>query len=53
MEIDKRWFDFAAAPEAMPAGLIHLDSNLCWCEPTIEADEIGEEVVIHRQVTWN
>ena len=53
MEIDKRWFDLAAAPVAMLAGLIHVDSNLCWCEPIIETDEIGEEIVIHRQVTWN
>jgi len=53
MEIDRRWFYPAAAPVAMPAGLIHLDSDLCWCEPIIEAEEIGEEIVIHRQVTWN
>lgn len=53
MEIDRRWFYPAAAPVAMPAGLIHLDSDLCWCEPIIEAEAIGEEIVIHRQVTWN
>jgi hypothetical protein len=53
MEIANRWFYPAAAPVAMPAGLIHLDSHSCWREPIIEADEIGEEIVIHRQVTWN
>jgi len=37
----------------LPVGLNHLDSDLCWCDPIIEVDEIGEEVVLHRQVCWN
>src|SRR6266550_4567527 len=43
----------AVVPIEMPVGLAHLDSDLCWCDPIIEVDEIGEEVVLHRQVTWN
>ncbi len=33
--------------------LAHLDSELCWCEPIIEVDENGNDVVIHSEVTWN
>lgn len=33
--------------------LTHVDSNFCWCEPVVEVDERGQEVVVHRQVTWN
>jgi hypothetical protein len=40
-------------PVGMPIGLTHLDSEFCWCEPIVETDESGEEVVIHRQVSWN
>lgn len=43
----------AIVPVEMPVGLKHLDSDLCWCDPIIEVDEIGEEVVLHRQVCWN
>jgi hypothetical protein len=24
-----------------------------WCDPIVELDENGTEVVLHRQVTWN
>ena len=40
-------------PVEMPVGLNHLNSELCWCDPIIEVNEIGEEVVLHRQVSWN
>ncbi len=43
----------AIVPVEMLIGLNHLDSELCWCDPIIGCDEIGEEVVLHRQVTWN
>ena len=26
---------------------------LCWCDPIIEVDAEGQELVLHRQVTWN
>jgi len=42
-----------ALPLEMPIGLVHVDSDLCWCDPITELDETGEEVVLHRQVTWN
>jgi len=47
------WFWPAVAPMEMPIGLNHLDSDFCWCDPIIEVDEGGHEVVLHRQVTWN
>jgi hypothetical protein len=37
-------------PVEMPVGLTHLDSDLCWCDPIVEADENGEHVLLHRQV---
>ena len=37
----------------MPIGLTQIDSDRCWCEPIIEMDENGEEVLVHKQVTWN
>jgi hypothetical protein len=43
----------ALMPVEMPIGLTHLDSELCWCDPTVEVDENGEHVLLHRQVTWN
>ena len=44
---------FPVLPIEMPVGLMHLDSDLCWCDPIIEVDDNGEEVVFHRQVIWN
>jgi len=41
------------APVEMPTGLGHLHSNVCWCDPIIEIDKNGQELVLHRQVTWN
>jgi hypothetical protein len=43
----------ALARVEMPVGLIHIDSDFCWCDPIIEADESGQQVALHRQVTWN
>jgi hypothetical protein len=43
----------AIAPVDTPIGLNHLDSDFCWCDPIVELDENGTEVVLHRQVTWN
>jgi hypothetical protein len=44
----------ALTPAEMPVGLIHLDSDFCWCDPLIEVDENGRQiVVVHRQVMWN
>ena len=53
MELDRSGLYPAAAPVEMPVGLNHLDSPGCWCDPFVETDESGEEVVLHRQVTWN
>jgi len=33
--------------------LVHVESASCWCDPIIEVDENGDDVVIHRQVIWN
>ena len=33
--------------------LAHIASELCWCDPNIEVDENGDDVVIHRKVIWN
>jgi hypothetical protein len=33
--------------------LVHIDSELCWCDPIVECDEIGQEQVTHNEVTWN
>ena len=51
--LNRTWFYPAVAPADMPVGLEHVDSEFCWCDPIVEADENGEESVIHRQVTWH
>lgn len=51
--VNPTWFLPAVVPVEMPIGLNHLDSDLCWCDPIIEVDENGQEVVLHRHVTWN
>jgi len=43
----------ALVPVEMPVGLTHLDSDLCWCDPSVEVDDDGEHILLHRQVTWN
>lgn len=39
--------------EKIPIGLNHVDWDFCWCDPIVETDQNGQEVVIHREVTWN
>ncbi len=36
-----------------PIGPRHVDSDICWCEPMVETDEDGEEIVVHREILWN
>jgi hypothetical protein len=31
----------------------HVESDLCWCDPIVEIDENGRQLVIHKEVTWN
>jgi hypothetical protein len=50
---NRTWFYPAVVPVEMPFGMNHLDSDFCWCDPIVEVDEHGTEVVFHRQVTWN
>jgi len=33
--------------------LVHVESASCWCDPFIEVDENGDDIVIHREVVWN
>jgi hypothetical protein len=47
------WFYPAAVPVEMPIRLSHLDSDFCWCDPIIEAKDGSEDIIVHRQVTWN
>jgi len=47
------WFCPATMPVEMPVGLTHLESDFWWCDPIVEVDENGQEVVLHRQVMWN
>ena len=53
MFVNRTWFAPAVVPVEMPVGLNHLDSDFCWCDPMVEVDDKGQEVVLHRQVTWN
>ena len=53
IQLDEKWLASPTSPVPIPVGLIHVDSNACWCEPVVEIDEAGEEIVLHRQVTWN
>jgi len=53
MFVNQTWFIPAVVPVEMPIGLNHLDSEFCWCDPVINADENGLEVVLHRDVAWD
>jgi hypothetical protein len=33
--------------------LAHIESELCWCDPILEFDEVGNESLTHNDVTWN
>ncbi len=39
--------------EKTPMALNHVDWAFCWCDPILETDQNGREVVIHKEVTWN
>ena len=53
MFVNPTWFSPALAPVEMPVGLSHIDSDFCLCDPIVEVEDNGQEVVLHRQVTWN
>jgi hypothetical protein len=53
MFVTPTWFYPAVVPWELPVGLEHLDSDFCWCDPIIEVDIDGQEIVLHRQVIWN
>jgi len=38
----------ALKPVDMPIGLVHFDSDFCWCDPTIEVDDYGRDIIVHR-----
>ena len=33
--------------------LVHVKSELCWCDPIVEMDEYGRKFVTHKEVTWH
>jgi hypothetical protein len=41
----------SASPDAIQ--LAHIDSELCWCDPILEFDEAGQQILTHNEVTWN
>lgn len=52
--IAKQPISRSQTPEAHDAiQLAHIDSELCWCDPIIDFDEMGQQSVIHNEVTWN
>ena len=36
----------ALKPVDMPIGLVHFDSDFCWCDPTIEVDDYGRDIIV-------
>jgi len=53
MFVNVVWPYSVVVPSEFPVGLQHLDSHACWCDPIIEVDDDGEEMVLHKQVTWH
>ena len=53
MIVNPVWPYSVVVPSELPVGLQHLDSDACWCDPIIEVDDDGEEMVLHKQVTWH
>jgi hypothetical protein len=52
--IAKQPISRSPSSEAVDAAqLAHVDSELCWCDPIIDFDEIGQQSIIHNEVTWN
>lgn len=33
--------------------LPHIDSDWCWCDPTVEFNGDGDQLVLHKEVTWH
>lgn len=50
---NRTWIGPLTVSAELPIGLSHTDSEACWCDPIIETDDEREEIVVHRQVTWN
>ena len=45
-----------ARAEALVKTLVvlkHDDSVFCWCDPLVELNDNGQEIVVHKEVTWN
>jgi hypothetical protein len=53
MFVNPTWFCSAIVPSEFSLGPEHLDSDLCWCDPIIDTDADGLEIILHRSVTWN
>ncbi len=53
MSIERTANNPKATAEDTIKRLVHMDSVFCWCDPLLEVDDTGQEVVIHREVTWN
>jgi len=53
MFANSTWLYPVVVSSEVPVGLEHLDTDLCWCNPTIELDDENQKVVLHRRVTWN
>jgi hypothetical protein len=55
METEDRNMTPHAAPSVpeTPVRLKHTESQFCWCEPVTEWEDDGQEIVVHREVTWN
>jgi hypothetical protein len=52
--ITNRTRDIREIPASQtPSGPRHIASDFCWCEPLVETDEDGVEVIVHREITWN
>ena len=47
------WLFPSFIPVEMPVGLMHLESDICWCDPLLDVDDDGRQIVVHREVTWN
>lgn len=43
----------ATNPAETLIGLAHINSEFCWCDPILEADDYGHKVVLHKGVTWH
>jgi len=46
MFVNPTWFYLGVVPSESPIVLEHLDSDFCWCDPIIEVDDNGQEMVL-------